>query len=61
MDLVVCRTNTECTGMDLGLMTPSQCCVQNVQGLAFNRRGEEACIPCVGKCIKINTDSISAC
>ena len=51
-DMVVCLSETGCVGTDLGVMTPTECCVQNARGRTYRVPGQEICMECVGECTK---------
>ena len=47
--LAVCYSGTGCTGNDLGVIEPRDCCVGTPAGSAYRTQGSEICVPCIGE------------
>ena len=46
---VVCKSNVDCNGDDLGVMSARECCVNNPEGLSFTDQATEMCTACIGQ------------
>ena len=46
--MVGCSSTTGCTSSDLGIMSATQCCIDNPNGLAYTLPGSDVCNLCIG-------------
>ena len=51
LSLVKCSETMECTNSTLGLMTATECCIGNSDGVAYTKPGSEECHVCIGKTV----------